>query len=53
MVTIIDMGTHMLPRLPGLQLVVQLLVPGLEERARAFAPLISSQHTPGTPPSSC
>ena len=47
MVSVIDMGTHLLPRVTGMRLVLQLLVPGLEERARAFPALLSSHHTPG------
>ena len=43
----LDMGMHMLRLLPGLHLVMQLLVPGLEERARTFPPLTSSLSTPG------
>lgn len=50
MASIVDMGCHMLQKLPGLQLIVQLLVPGLEERARALPPLNSQQHTPGQAP---
>ena len=46
-VTIADMGMHMLRALPGLHLVVQVLVPGLEERARILPPLTSSFSTPG------
>lgn len=46
-VSIADMGTHMLRGLPGLHLVVQVLVPGLEERARILPPLTSSFNTPG------
>ena len=46
-VMVIDMGTHMLRGLPGLHLLVQLLPPGLEERARALPPLLSSYSTPG------
>ena len=38
-VAVLDMGRHMLRRpLPGLHLVVQVLVPGLEDRARALPP---------------
>ncbi|KAK9800253.1 hypothetical protein WJX73_007523 [Symbiochloris irregularis] len=46
-VRVIDMGTHLLSKLTGARLVVQLLVPGLEERARALPPLCSLHHTPG------
>ena len=45
------MGVHMLPKLTGMRLVVQLLVPGLEERARALPPLCSIHHTLGQHPS--
>ena len=48
MVCVMDMGMHTLPKTPGLHLVVQLLVPGLEDRSRALPPLNSCQHTPGT-----
>ncbi|MCJ1427723.1 hypothetical protein MMC29_005628 [Sticta canariensis] len=44
---VLDMGVHMLPKLKGAQLIVQLLVPGLEERARAFPALPSLHHTAG------
>lgn len=47
MVRVVDMGMHVLPSLPGLHLIVQLLVPGLEERAHHLPPLHSTQHTPG------
>ena len=46
-VMVIDMGTHMLRHVPGLHLLVQILPPGLEERARALPPLLSSYSTPG------
>ena len=46
---VVDMGTHMLRGVPGLHLVVQLLTPGLEERARALPPLNSTYATPGKP----
>lgn len=48
-VLILDMGVHMLPKLKGAQLIVQLLVPGLEERARALPALPSLHHTAGLP----
>ena len=48
MVCIVDMGMHLLPKFPGRQLLVQLLPPGLEERARIFKSLVNSSHkTPG------
>lgn len=31
---VIDMGSHCLRKLPGAHLLVQIMVPGLEERAR-------------------
>ena len=46
MACIIDMGTFVLPKVAGQRLVVQLVVQGLEERARAFPPL-GGHHTPG------
>ena len=47
--TILDMGQHMLSRVPGSHLIIQILVPGLEERARATAPLASLALSPGGP----
>ena len=44
---VVDMGTHTLQNLPGQHLLVQLLAPGLEERARILLPLHSSHSTPG------
>ena len=38
---VMDMGSHMLPGITGSHLVIQALVPGLEERAREF-PALSS-----------
>ena len=49
MVTVMDMGRHMVPKVPGLHLVIQLLIPGLEERCRLFPALNSFVHTPGPP----
>ena len=46
-VSILDMGQHMLPKVPGSHLIIQVLVPGLEERARATAPLASVAMSPG------
>ena len=46
---VVDMGTHMLRMVPGIHRVMQLLAPGLEERARALPPLNSTYATPGTP----
>ena len=48
-VMVVDMGTHMLRRVPGCHLVVQILAPGLERRARFLPPLTSSYSTPGKP----
>lgn len=46
-VCVVDMGMHLLPKVVGARLVVQLLVPGLEERARAVKPLASLHNTAG------
>ena len=48
-VMVIDMGTHILPKVAGAQLLVQIGVPGLEERARCSPPLRSRELTPGKP----
>ena len=45
--TVLDMGQHMLPKVAGSHLIIQILVPGLEERARATAPLASVAMSPG------
>ena len=45
---IMDMGTYLLPKVAGKRLVMQLVVPGLEERARAFPDLGGCHHSPGT-----
>ena len=50
---VVEMGTHMLRSVPGMHLLVQLLPPGLEERARALPPLISTYSTPGNPWQQC
>ena len=50
MACIMDMGTFLLPKVVGQRLVVQLVVPGLEERARAFPALGGCHHTPGALP---
>ena len=47
---VVEMGTHVLRSVPGMHLLVQLLPPGLEERARALPPLISTYSTPDTSP---
>ena len=47
---VIDMGTHILPKIPNAQLLVQVAVPGLEERARCLPPLRSKEMSPGRPP---
>ena len=36
---VMDMGSHILPGIEGSHLVCQVLVPGLEERAREFPAL--------------
>ena len=46
---VIDMGSHILPKVPGAQLLIQIAVPGLEERARCLPPLRSKELTPGKP----
>ena len=46
-VYVLDMGIHMMSKLKGAHLIVQLLVPGLEERARALPALPSLHHTAG------
>ena len=46
---VVDMGTHMLRMVPGIHRIMQLLAPGLEERARALPPLSSTYATPGKP----
>ena len=45
--TVLDMGQHMLPKVAGAHLIVQVLVPGLEERAHAMPPLSSVAMSPG------
>ena len=47
-IMVVDMGTHTLQNLPGQHLLVQLLAPGLEERARVLLPLNSPHSTPGS-----
>ena len=44
---IIDMGSHMLSGQVGSQNVLQVAVPGLEDRARTFAPLHGVLLMPG------
>lgn len=44
---VVDMGVHVLRRVPGLHLMIQVLAPGLEPRARCLPPLASSYSTPG------
>ena len=46
-ICVVDMGLHLLPLMTGARLVLQMLVPGLEDRARALPPLRSLRHTPG------
>ena len=46
-ILVVDMGMHALRGQPGLHLMVQVLVPGLEERARMLPALVSSYSTPG------
>ena len=45
---VIDMGTHILPKIPNAQLLIQIAVPGLEERARCLPPLRCKEMSPGT-----
>ena len=44
---VIDMGTHILPKIPNAQLLIQIAVPGLEERARCLPPLRCKEMSPG------
>lgn len=44
---IIDMGSHMLSGQVGSQNLLQVAVPGLEDRARTFAPLHGVLLMPG------
>ena len=44
---IIDMGTHMLTGQVGSQNLLQVAVPGLEDRARTFPPLLGVLLMPG------
>ena len=48
---IIDMGSHMLTGQIGSQNLLQVAVPGLEDRARTFAPLHGVLLMPGGPAS--
>lgn len=48
---IIDMGTHMLSGQVGSQNVLQVAVPGIEDRARTFPPLHGVLLLPGEPAS--
>ena len=48
---IIDMGSHMLTGQVGSQNLLQVAVPGLEDRARTFAPLQGVLLMPGGPAS--
>ena len=50
---IIDMGTHMLSGQVGSQNLLQVAVPGLEDRARTFPPLHGVLLMPGEPFSAC
>ncbi len=45
---IIDMGPHMLAGQVGSQNLLQVAIPGLEDRARTFAPLHGVLLMPGT-----
>lgn len=49
---IIDMGTHMLSGQVGSQNLLQVAIPGLEDRARTFTPLQGVLLMPGTLPTS-
>lgn len=46
---IIDMGTHMLSGQVGSQNLLQVAIPGLEDRARTFPPLHGVLLMPGEP----
>lgn len=46
-IMVIDMGTHVLPRIQGAHLLIQIAVPGLEERARFLPALRSIPVSPG------
>lgn len=48
---VVDMGTHCLPGLPGAHALMQIAVPGLEERVRFSRPLCSIPLSPGLSPS--
>ena len=48
--TFIDMGTHLLHNVGGAQLLVQIAIPGLEERARWYPALRSIALSPGALP---
>jgi len=50
---IIDMGSHMLTGQVGSQNLLQVAVPGLEDRARTFAPLHGVLLMPGRPAFVC
>ncbi|KAK9791857.1 hypothetical protein WJX73_005571 [Symbiochloris irregularis] len=46
-IMVVDMGTHCLPGLPGAHALMQIAVPGLEERVRFSRPLCSIPLSPG------
>ena len=46
-VTLVDLGEHMLPNLMGSYILLQVLVPGLEDRAWVLPPLRTIQTRAG------
>ena len=46
-IMVIDMGTHVLQKAPGSHLLVQVAVPGLEERTRSTVQASSAMLQPG------
>ena len=46
-IIVINMGAHLLPRIDGPQLLFQVTVPGLADRARALPFLTSLALSPG------
>lgn len=46
---VIDQGQHVLPKLAGSHVLVQVGIPGLEERARSVSPSTALVLSPGAP----